>query len=82
MLLELPKIFANEYLWMFSKNYVLKKGKILTFFGKEIKWKVAIRMHYSQAEIDRPPKIALQPTFFLLYPFSLMLLMDFFKKYV
>ena len=26
------------------------------FFGKEIKRKVAIRMHYSQAEIDVPPK--------------------------
>ena len=30
------------------------------FFGKEIKRKMAIRMYYSQAEIDRPPKIALQ----------------------
>ena len=35
------------------------------FFGKEIKQKVAIRMHYSQAEIDIPPKITLKPEFFL-----------------
>ena len=34
-------------------------------FGKEIKVKVAIRMHYNQAEIDIPPKITLQPEFFL-----------------
>ena len=34
-------------------------------FGKEKKRKVAIRMHYSQAEIDIPPKITLQPEFFL-----------------
>ena len=27
------------------------------FFGKEINRKVAIRMDYSQAEIDIPPKI-------------------------
>ena len=53
---------TNEF---FSKNYVLKKGKILMFFGKEIKRKAAIRMHYSQAEIDIPPKITLQVEFFL-----------------
>ena len=49
----------------FLKNYFLKKEKIFMFFGKEIKRKVAIRMHYSQAVIDMPPKIALQPEFFL-----------------
>ena len=43
----------------FLKNYVLKKEKTLMFFGKEIKRKVAIRMHYSQADIDIPPKITL-----------------------
>ena len=57
-------MFADEYKWIFSKNYVLKKGKILMFLEKEIKWKEAIRMHYSQAEIDVPPKITLQPDFF------------------
>ena len=58
----------------FFKKYILKKGKILMYFGKEIKRKVAIRMHYSQAEIDTPPKITLQPEFFLWSPFSLMFL--------
>ena len=82
MLLGLLKTFANEYYWfflIFLKNYVLKKGKILMFFKKEIKQKVAIRMHNSQAEIDMPPKITLQPEFFLWSPFSLVLLKDFFK---
>ena len=46
-------------------NYVLKKGKKIVFFGKEVKRKVAIRTHYSQAEIDIQQKIALQPEFFL-----------------
>ena len=40
---------------------------------------VAIRMHYSQAELDIPPNIALEPEFFLLSPFSLVLLKDFLK---
>ena len=53
---------TNEF---FRINYVLKKGKLLMFFEKEIKGKVAIRMHYSQAEIDILPKITLQPEFFL-----------------
>ena len=56
-----------------------KKGKILMFFGKEIKQKVSIRMHYIQADIEIPPKIALQPEFFLYFPFSLVLLKDFLK---
>ena len=30
-------------------------------------------MHYSEAEIDIPPKITLQPEFFLWSPFSLVL---------
>ena len=66
MLLGLRKIFTNvntnEF---FSKNYVLKYGKILMFFGKEIKRKVTIRIHYSQAEKEIPAKITLQPEFFL-----------------
>ena len=65
----------------FLKNYALKKVKILMFFGKEIKWKVTIRMHYSQAEIDVPPKITLQPEFFPWSPFSLVLLKNFLKIY-
>ena len=47
----------------FRKINVLKKDKLLMFFGKEIKRKVAIRMHYSQAEVHIPPKITLQPEF-------------------
>ena len=69
MLLGLRKIFANEYQYYFSKNYVLKKGKILMFFGKEIKQKVAIRMHYQQytyqAEIYILLKTTSEPEFFL-----------------
>ena len=42
----------------FEKLY-FEKMKILMFFGKEIKQKVAIKMHYSQAEIDILPKITL-----------------------
>ena len=49
-------------------------------FGKEIKRKVALRMHYCRAELDVPPKIALQPEFFFSSPFSLVLLKDFFLK--
>ena len=43
----------------------MEKGEIIMFFRKEIKRKMAIRMHYSQAEIDIPPKVTLQPEFFL-----------------
>ena len=39
------------------------------FFGKELKRKVAIRMHYSQADIDVPPKITLQKLGFPLISF-------------
>ena len=35
------------------------------FLGKEKERKVAMRMHYSQAEIDISPKITLQLEFFL-----------------
>ena len=35
------------------------------FFGKEIKGEMAIRIHYSQAERDIPPKITLQHEFFI-----------------
>ena len=49
----------------FFEKLCFEKGKILMFLGKEIKRKVAKRMHYSQAEIDIPPKITLQPEFFL-----------------
>ena len=49
------------------------------FFGKEIKLNVTIRMHYSQAEKDMPPKFTLQPKFFFLIPIFLVLLKHFFK---
>ena len=58
---------------------VFEKGKISMFFGKEIKRMVAIRMHYSRAEINIPPKIILQPEFFFWSPFSFVLLKDFLK---
>ena len=48
----------------FLKKYLLRKGKIF-FFGQNIKKKVVIRMHYSQLEVDIPPKITLQSEFFL-----------------
>ena len=51
--------------FFFSKNYVLKTGKIRSF-GKKIKRKVAMRMQYSQAKIGMPPKMTLHPEFFLL----------------
>ena len=68
--------------FFFLKNYVLKKGKIIIFFGQEIKRKVAKRMHYSEAEIDISPIITLQPEFFLRSSFSLVLLMNFLKIWV
>ena len=49
----------------FEKLCFKKRKTINVFFGKEIKRKVSIRMHYSQAEIDMPPKITLQPECFL-----------------
>ena len=64
----------------FWKNYVLRKGKILMFIGREIKRKVAIRMDYSQAEIDIQPKITLQPEFFLWPPFFLSVIKRLFKN--
>ena len=36
-------------------------------------------MHYNQAEIDIPPKITLQPEFFVWFHFSLVSLTDFSK---
>ena len=39
MLLRLRKIFTNEYLLIFSRNYFVKKGKILMFFWKGNKTK-------------------------------------------
>ena len=50
------------------------------FFGKGIKRKVAIKMNYSQAEIDKPPKITLQPEFpfFFLLPFFFNVINRFF----
>ena len=59
---------TNEF---FLKNYFffLKKGKIFMYFGKNVKWKMVIRMHYSQAEMDIPPKMTLQPDIFPLIPF-------------
>ena len=51
-------------IFFFSKNYVLKNGKISMFFGKEIKRKVAIRIYCS------PPKNTLQPEFFFWSPFG------------
>ena len=46
-------------------SFEKKKRKILMLFGKEMKRKVAIRMHYSQTQIDMPQKITLQSEFFL-----------------
>ena len=66
----------------FSEKLFLKKRKILMSFGKETKRKMAIRMHFSQAQIDVSPKIALQLEIFFWSPFPLVLLRDFFKKYL
>ena len=41
------------------------KRENINVFGKEIKRKLAIRMHYSQAKIHILPKITLKPEFFL-----------------
>ena len=68
-------------LMIFLKNYVLKKRKIIMFCGKEIKRKVAISMHYTQAEIDVPPKITLQPEFFLWSPFFFSVIKRRFKSF-
>ena len=62
----------------FFEKLCFEKRENINGFGKEIKRKVAIRMHYSQAEIDIPPKITLQPEFFLRSPLFLVLLKNFF----
>ena len=67
---------TNEF---FSKNYLLKKDKILMFFITEIKWKVVIRMHYSQTEIDIPPKNYITTWVFPLIPFFFSIIKRLFK---
>ena len=52
----------NEF---FEKLCFEKRENIIMFFGKEIKRKLTIKMNYNEAEIDIPPKITLQPEFFL-----------------
>ena len=49
----------------FFEKLCFEKRKNIKVFGKEIKRKVARGMQYCQAEIDIPPKITLQPEFFL-----------------
>ena len=41
----------------FFEKMCFEKRENINIFGKEIKRKVDIRMHYGQAEIDIPPKI-------------------------
>ena len=67
----------NEFL---RKIMFFKKEKSNVFFLKEIKRKVAIRMCNSQAEIDMPPKITLQPEIFPLIPFFLSVMKRLFKN--
>ena len=85
------RINWNLYYWGFENSFKMNNIEFsqkklfmaerenINFFGKEIKWKVVIRMHYSQTEINILPKITLQPEFFLWCPSSLMLLVDFLK---
>ena len=61
------KLEIYKYYWIFSKKLCFEKREniiiiiiIIIIFGKEIKWKVVIRMHYNKAEIYIPPKITLQ----------------------
>ena len=61
---------ANEF---FRKIIFLKKENINVFW-KGKKRKVAVRMHYSQAELYITSKITLQPKFLILSNFSLVLL--------
>ena len=48
----------------FFEKLCFEKRENINVFWKDIKRKVAIRMHYSQAEIDISSKITLQPKFF------------------
>ena len=64
----------------FGKLFFDKK-KNINGSRKEIKRKVVIRMHYSQAEIDIPSKMTLESEFFLSSPFSLVLLTNFMYNY-
>ena len=41
-----------------------EKRENVNVFWKGSKTKCGIRIHYSQAEVDIPPKITLQPEFF------------------
>ena len=66
-------------LMIFFERLCFEKRENINVFRKKIKLKVAIRMHYSETEIDIPPKITLQLEFFLWSPSSLVLLKDFLK---
>ena len=50
---------------IFFEKLCFEKRENINDFWKGNKTKVAIRVHYSQAEIDILPKITLQPEFFL-----------------
>ena len=52
-------------LMIFFEKLSFENRDNINFFGKEIKRKVAIRIHYSKAEVDIPLIITLQPEFFL-----------------
>ena len=44
----------------FLEKICFEKGKKIMLFAKELKQKVAIGMHFIQAEIDIKPKITLK----------------------
>ena len=46
---------------IFFEKLCFEKRENINVFGKEMKRKIAIRMHYSQAETDIPAKITSKP---------------------
>ena len=52
--------FSNEYYWLFSKKIFIEKRENIIFWIKN-----KMQGGNKDAEIDIPPKITLQPEFFL-----------------
>ena len=70
---------ANDF---FQKNFFMKKGKILVFFGKEIKRKGGNKNAIMSGSDLLIAKKYTTTWVFLLIPFFFSVIKRFFKKYV